>query len=922
MMLRGPLIDRERELFALDQALGSAGLVTLTGPGGCGKTRVALELADRAGSRAEPLDSVVVELATVRTFEQVVDVLLRGLGARERGGRTLMEVAVASLAARTALLVLDNCEQVTDEVARVAGVLLDAVPGVRVLVTSREPLRVPGELVLALSPLGLPESGGDVAAIVRSDAGRFFVDRAATANPSFELTPSAARAVGRICHELDGLPLALGLAAARAGSVSLGEIADGLSRRGRLAGALGEDEVPRHRSIRASLDWSWQLLGELERLLLRRLSTFAGGWTAAAARAVALPEASEAEVRGLLDALEAKGLIMATPIEERERWSFLQTVREYAAEQLAMEGEGPEVRDRHLAWFRAYAAQADGLPLGPDGHELLDEETPNLRLALERAIELDHSSALAIVGSLMRHWILAEHFEEGRQASAAALSVAGEAHDAGARALVHCGAGLIGTLSEDYAAALASTQAGVALLAEVGDLEVQGRCLQMSGMVLILTGVDLPEGLRNANRAVELLRSSGDSLGLAWALVNVAMAEGICDRFDAVRTAYEEFRTIPGASEHVRLRTWGELAAAWAELIVGSPEQALRHADLALALEGDWPSMTHFILTCNRVHALALLGRGQEAVDESLRALARAQESGALMATPAIEMALAIAELMVGDLESAEGHARPLLEMPQMHTVALMREVLAQIALARGDGDEAQLHGRELAALAGRTGSQRHRALADYLIGCAAILDGEHDRGRELVQGALAVYAELGLERGAADALEELALLAAVTGDGARTARLAAAASAARAQLSCAPLPRSSERLAAARAHFVDRDGEAPWGAAWAEGEALALADAIAYARRRRGSRDRPPVGWASLTPAEMEVAQLAASGMSNPLIASQLFISRSTVKMHLSSVYLKLRIANRTELAGAVAMRLADPGATAGSAPGLTAGN
>jgi DNA-binding CsgD family transcriptional regulator len=317
-----------------------------------------------------------------------------------------------------------------------------------------------------------------------------------------------------------------------------------------------------------------------------------------------------------------------------------------------------------------------------------------------------------------------------------------------------------------------------------------------------------------------------------------------------------------------------------------------------------------------------LLGRTDAAIDEGLRALEKARESGAPMAIPAIKMALAVAELMDGDLESAEVHARPLLEMPQMHTVALIREVLAHVALARGDGREARLQGRELATLAQRTGSQRHRAVADYLIGCAAISDGEPEHGRELLQAALAVYAELGLERGAADALEELALLAAATGDGTRAARLAAAATGARARLSCAPLPRSAERLAAARAQFVDRDGEAAWAAAWAEGEMLALADAIAYARRRRGSRARPASGWGSLTPGELEVAELAASGMSNPKIATQLFISRSTVKMHLSSVYLKLGIANRTELAGAMATSPVKSATTAGSARALTTGS
>jgi predicted ATPase/DNA-binding CsgD family transcriptional regulator len=921
MLREGPLIGRESELGALEQALSSARLVTVTGAGGCGKTRVARELAGRLWVRAGSLAVVVVELAMVRTSDQVVDALLRALGTRERAGRTPPEVLLDRLADGPMVVVIDNCEHLAGDVGRLAGWLVDNAPVLRVLATSREPLGVAGELVFSLSPLSLPQAGGDVAAVVRSDAGRFFVDRAAAADPSFALTPSTARAVVRICHQLDGLPLALGLAAARVQGLSPGEIADGLSRRGRLAGPHDESALPQHRSLRASLDWSYGLLDEPERMLFRRLSGFDGGWDTAAAHAVALPDASETEVSGLLVGLEGKGLIVPAPGKRQARWWFLQTVADYAAEQLALDAEEQETaRDRQLAWFHAFAADIDGLLLTPGEHALIDQETPNLRLALDRAIEHDAGVAFDMVGSLLRHWILAEHFEEGRAATARVLAAGAQVQDPAARALVHLGAALIGTVSEDYPAAVANVQSGIAFLAAVDDSETQARCLQMSGMVLILTGVDLPEGLRNARRAVELLRASGDLLGLAWALVNVALAEGICDRFDAARTAYEEFLTIPSAAQHARLRTWAELAAAWIELIVGSPEHALRHADLALELEGDWPSMTHFILTGFRVHALALLGRTEDAVAQGLRALARAQESGAVMASPAIEMALAIAELMARDLDRAEGRARRLLAMPQVHTVALMREVLAEIALARGDAPEVEVHGRELATIARESGSPRYGALADLIAGRGVVLQGDLSRGRDLAQRALATYAELGIERGAADALEELALIAASAGDGARTARLAAAAVSARARLACQPWPSSSDRVAAARAKFVDRDSQAAWDVAWGEGEGMPLADAIAYARRSRGPRARPATGWPSLTPTELDVALLAATGKSNSQVASQLFIARSTVKMHLASVYLKLGIANRTELARTSAMTGNGPMPITGLDRGLVA--
>lgn len=914
---RGLLIGRERELAVLEAWLGSVRLITVTGPGGCGKTRVALELAERALSRPDPEDVVVVQLATAWTADQCVDALLRSLGSRERGGRTREQILIDCLTERTVLLVLDNCEHITVEVRRVVDTLVAGTRGVRVLVTSREPLGLDAEAVFQLEPLSLPDAEGDVGAIVRSDAGRFFVDRATTADRGFALTPTTARSVARICVELDGLPLAIGLAAARVKHMAPSEIADGLSRRGRLSGPPSESAVPQHRSIRASLDWSYALLTEEERSLMRRLSSFVGGWTAEAARAVALPQASETRVRDLLDGLSAKGLIVDSRASGSERWSFLQTVGEYAAQQFALDDDAEEVGDRHLEWFAAYAAEADELLLDSRGPDLLNDETPNIRLALTHALRRNASAALDLVASLTRHWILAEHFEEGRASSADALSAAGVEGDASARAVVLCGAGLIGALSEDYQAAVETTRAGMALIAGVGDPGRQARCLQMSGMVLILTGLDLDEGLQSAKRAVDLLRAAGDPLGLAWAVANVAMAAGVCDDFEAARAAYDEFLSIPGAPQQPRLRTWAELAAAWVELIVGSAERAVGHADRALELEGDRPTMNHFLATGFRVHALALLGQNEDALDTGAKALSRAQEHGAAMAVPAIEMAVVIAELADGDLEAAAARARALVQMPQVHTVALMREALGRVALARGDSSEARAQARELDVMAGRVGSARHRALAELLRGSAAALDDDPDYARDCLQAALRTYADLGLERGAADALEELGLLDAAAGNGPRAARLAGAASAVRARLKCQSLVGSAERLEAARARFLAGNGTASWDEAWAQGEKLALVDAIAYAQRGRGRRGRPLVGWPSLTPAEREVADLAASGMSNPQIATQLFISRSTVKMHLSNTYLKLHIANRTELARAIATRSADgvPGDPSGQA-------
>ena len=229
----GLLIGRERELVEVERMLASSRLVTVIGAGGSGKTRLSREVAERAVSSAQHTPAVVIEVADTASAEELVDAALRAVRARERVGRRPSQVLLEHLAERRLLLVFDNCEHLAAEVGRVVRELLDGAPGLRALVASREPLGIAGEDVFRLGPLSLPDPGGGVGAVVRSDAARLFVDRAAAADAGFALTPAVARAVARICHQLDGLPLALCLAAARVGAVSVSEVAEGLTRRGR-----------------------------------------------------------------------------------------------------------------------------------------------------------------------------------------------------------------------------------------------------------------------------------------------------------------------------------------------------------------------------------------------------------------------------------------------------------------------------------------------------------------------------------------------------------------------------------------------------------------------------------------------------------------------------------------------------------------
>jgi predicted ATPase/DNA-binding CsgD family transcriptional regulator len=891
-----PLIGRHSELGDLRGMLVDESLVTVTGAGGCGKTRLALELPEQGGGGRE---LVAAMLAGVADEEELLDVLLRAFGARERFGYDTRQVLLDAAAARPAplLLLLDNCEHLIAPVGSIVTELLAAAPRIRIVATSREPLGLPGERVFCLGPLGLPAADGGLAALVGSEAGRLFVERAARADPAFDLTADSARAAVAICRALDGLPLALCLVASHLPELTVEEIAAQLADQA-LAESRAAVDHSRHDSLRASLEWSYRLLDARERAILRALSVFGDGFTAEAARAVGAPDLGEDRVRHLVVSLADKGLVAPAPsLDGEERWTLLQTVAEHAAGELAAGREEEGALDRHLHWFEAFAARVDDFLLDAEGPRLIAAEAANIRRALERAVRADPGAAVGIAVALSRYWVLGEHFHEGRAACASALT-AGAGGEPGRRAALLAAAAVFAVLDEDYAEALEGVDAALALLGEGSGAEDEAACLLFASAVMIQTGTDPDEGLRHAERAVSLQRGAGSPLGLAYALVNLVIAAALRERLDRLEAAYREFIAIRSARDHPRLRAWAEQAAAWAEVSVGSPRRALEHTGRAIALELGEPTMTYFQAVGFRVQALARLGDVDRARREGAAAMRRAAESGAPQAIPAIKVAMMVADLQAGDLDAAEDGARSLLEMTPLHTRALARETLARIALLGDDLATAAREAGELAAIGAGGGSARQVALAELLTGSVAVRSGEPERGLGCLHLALRTCAELGLERDAAEALGELALAAALGGAPERSARLLAAAVAACERLECAPTPLMEKRLRDVAAKVdggVDSDG---WRTAWSQGEGLSLGEAIDYAGRGRGPRDRPAAGWESLTPIEAQVAGLAAEGLTNPQIAARVFVSRGTVKLHLSNVYRKLEVANRVELA------------------------
>jgi predicted ATPase/DNA-binding CsgD family transcriptional regulator len=894
-----PFVAREAELARFGRLLADRGLVTLTGAGGVGKTRLAGEAVRRCNEQ-EPVDTHVVELARIAAGDLVAAALLDQLAARQEPGRDPIDTIASRLRGGPMRLVLDNCEHVAGEVGDLLAKLLPDCPELRVLVTARQPLGLDGETVFQLPPMSVPRADepSPLVALVDSDAGRLFVACAASHAPDFVLSGEVATPIARICRELDGVPLAITLAAARIAEQSPGKIAEGLTGRLRLAGS-GERAgplVPAHqRSLRASMDWSHDLLDPGEQAMFRRFAVLSAT-TLADVAAICGAEDDAAAIDARLQRLVALGLIQRTADAMLGDYYYEMpgTVREYALELLAREGEEETIRDRHMSRFRALVAEANGLLNHAVGRRSLELHLPDMRAALDRAIGRDLPGALAMCEQLAHYWFAADQFEEGRVTCARVLAVADGADPAG-RALVLWSAALLAAVVEDYAEAHALATQGLALAEVANDERAIGLCLQITNFAL--GTVDPAAAAESGRHAVELLRRTGDGHDLGHALMTLACVEALRDEFDVFDTLRAEFMSIPEARADAWLRSFIDLHAAWAQLVRGDPRAAIEQAERVLEMVDGETSMRAGLARSHRLHAMARAGDADRALSEGVAELQAARVAGSEVAVLALEQAIAVAELAAGDLDSAGQRADRFLATPALHSAVLWREILARIAVEREEPDLVAAHARQIREIGRRSASVRQLALADYLDGLAALKRGELVAAAERLHSALASQHRHGCRRDAVDTLEALGHLAVRGGEETRGARLHAASAAGRRALGLVAAPPDGRELAAMRSSIDRTLGGDAAAQARAEGERLSLHEAINYAQRARGRRDRPPAGWDSLTPTEAETARLAAGGLSNPEIAARMFVSRGTVKSHLSRAYEKLGVTGRTQL-------------------------
>jgi predicted ATPase/class 3 adenylate cyclase len=762
-------IGREREIAEVQRLLDGTRLLTVTGTGGCGKTRLALQTG--ANRLEEHPDGVWwVELAPLTEPELVPQAVADAVGLREEPGRPLLASLTEYLKPRSLLLVLDNCEHLVHACADLVDRLLRSCPELHLLATSREPLGVAGETTWRAPSFELPSlpsttraTPAEVSALSQCEAVRLFIDRARSSRPEFSVTDQNAPAVAQVCHQLEGIPLAIELAAARVRVMSVDQIQARLDDRFGLLTGGSRSLQPRQQTLRAAIDWSYDLLSVEERSLLQRLSVFAGGGTLEAVEAVCVGEGIDpADGLDLLGRLVDKSLVLMEEPDagrpgEEVRYRLLETIRQYARTLLQQNGHLEATRARHRDWCLEFAARAEARLWTAEETvwvERLDAEHDNLRAALEWSREEAGGAepGLRLAGLLWKFWELRGHVGEGRRWLESALLRREEAPPP-ARGLPLQGAGNLARDEGDLTRARELYEESLGLLREMGHTRgVANALINLGNVALDEGGYDRAAALYEESLA--LLRGLGYPPGIALALNNLARVTRC--RGDSDRAA---------ALCRESLALYRQMGVKWG---------------IAMALDN--------------------LGEVEQARGDLDRAVACHEESMALRR-----------------------------EIGATAGVALSLKNLGRVAAARGDPTLAAARCEEALALL-RDGGQKPE-IADCLcrLADASREQGELERAARLCEEALTMYRHVGSTGGIADCLEQFAAIAAAQGQSERAARLLAAASTQRqgAQPDLTPAERS--RWARLQAEARSGLGEAAFTAAWQAGAAMPLEEVVAY---------------------------------------------------------------------------------------------
>ena len=582
-------IGRERDLAELGEMLRRERLVTLTGVGGIGKTRLALQLA--TSTAAEYPDGVwFADLAPLSDPRLVADAVSAAVGVALDSGLPVLELLAKHVATRRLLLILDNCEHMPLACAQVAKLVLQAGPAVTIVATSREPLHVSGEAVYAVAPLPAPDVHQPLSmqSLQDFEAVRLFVDRAGAARAGFVMTPQNAPAIGRICHALDGIPLALELAAARIRTLSADAIDAHLADRFRLLKGGDPTALPRHRTLRAAIDWSHELLAPPERVLLRRLSVFAGGFALEGAEAVGpCDEVPRDDVLDLLGQLVDKSLV--TLDVGNDRYRLLETVRQYALERLAEAGDEAGARDAHLRFYVTLAQRAGPELSGPrevQWRARLDEERENILQAHAhcRAAEAGGEAAFVLLYTL-RPWLARDHLEQWHRICREALADPRAASPTLWRSRALYAAAFVTYLMGLYEESRAWAEESLAIAESRADQLAAGEahCQLASALLGLRSG----EALKHFEAGYAIGRALGNVELTTYGATGVGETHAQQDRHDLAQPWYAEsleLSRVLDSPYHIALALYNLTRCS---IVAGHRANAREQLREAIALSGD-----------------------------------------------------------------------------------------------------------------------------------------------------------------------------------------------------------------------------------------------------------------------------------------------------------------------------------------------
>jgi predicted ATPase/DNA-binding CsgD family transcriptional regulator len=888
-------VGRAGELAAVERLIRSERLVTLTGAGGAGKTRLAAqaaaELADRwpDGVWWVDLGPVTDPALVAELTASTIGVMVEPVG----GPRRALSLQLRD---RRVLVCLDNCEHLLEASAQLVETMLRTCTEVWVLATSREPLGVAGEVVWR------------VPSLQEEEAVALFIDRASRVRPWFTLDATNEAAVRTLCRRLDGIPLALELAAAWLRTLTPAQIAAGLDDRFALLVRGSRSAARRQQTLAASMDWSHDLLDEADRVVFRRLGAFKGGFTLDAARAVCADgpggAVAESDVLAALGRLVDKSLVVVEEWESEARYRLLETIRQYAVDKLVTAGERDAASDRHLYHFLALGEVTEPELEGPGQDATLDRveaEHDNFRAALDWGLALpDPDRGRRLAASLVWLWYKHGHGDEGLDFIQRAIDRApGDRSTVQARLLV--GAAALAQVCGQFPRIVEYAQRGLEVATLNHDDRTRGRCLFLLGYVQFYLDLDAAWELCAQARACA--EAAGDAFAADAVLVVQGSIPCMRDRFEIALPMLRE-----GGERCLRRgdRTFAALALNYQDdIAVSTGDVGLAERLATRALEVARPLGDYYAVGLSTCHLAFVRGLAGD-IDGALRVIEPVVRSveGAEHSVfiPRMGSILGMLHLWGGDPEGAiawfERHVRTADPVPPDNLI-VARSLPGRVAALRHVGrcDEARKLVDRALALARKLDIPH--LVADALDQSALLTAAEDPGAAEaLHHEALTLRVDHGLRTFIVDDLDALARLACRAEGFTEAVRLLAASDTARVAMGYPrpPIDRSGHDATVARLRAAL--GDEAFSDAWAEGANLSLDDAVAYARRARGARTRPSTGWASLTPTELDVVRLVTEGLTNPEIGARLFISRATVKTHLSHVYAKLHVSNRTELA------------------------